>query len=115
MSGVFSCRKYNISLLHNVMTYEAFAHTAQIIWSASCLSHHNLCHWHIIQLCRIVGLGIKQKSINIYDILEVSIGPFVSKASYCIKGIPYKGKSELCSNASHDRNIFVYWEKSACN
>jgi len=62
-----------------------------------------------------VGLGIKLKSINVYEILEVNLGPFVSKASHCIKGTPYKGKSELCANASHDRNIFVYWEKSACN
>jgi len=46
MSRVFSYRKYNISLLHNIMTYEACPPIAQIIWSASCLSHHNLCHWH---------------------------------------------------------------------
>jgi len=31
MTGVFSYRKHNISLLHNVMTYEACPSIAQII------------------------------------------------------------------------------------
>jgi len=48
-----------------------------------------------------------QTEVNVCEIMEVSVTPFASKASYCSKGAPQKCKSELCSNVCHDRCIWL--------
>jgi len=52
-----------------------------------------------------VGLRVKLKSVNVSEVLEVDITSFASKSSYCSKGAPQKGKSELCPDVCYDRCI----------
>jgi len=54
-----------------------------------------------------MGVGIKLKSMSVsVRSWRCTYTSFASKASlYCRKGTPQKGKSELCSNVSHDRCI----------
>ena len=62
------------------------------------------CHWHH-QLDVTVGLGIQL--VNFREVLEVNITLFASKSSYCSKGAPQKGKSELCPCVCYDKCMWL--------
>jgi len=51
----------------------------------------------VIQLYMIVGLGIRVKSMSVRCWRWTSLR-LPSKASYCSKDVPQKGRSELRSN-----------------
>jgi len=57
----------------------------------------------------IVGLEIILKPMSVRSWREHYLTPFASKASYCSKGVPLKGKSEFCSNVSHHRFLPVFF------
>ena len=88
--GVFRCINIISSFIchdpSHMMIYLAIALLKLVPWH----------YWHHYPTLQNRG-PINQTEINVCEILEVSITPFTSKASYCSKGAPQKGKSELCS------------------
>jgi len=98
MSGVFNSRRI---IFHSfIMLWLRWIYTVYLI------SHKY--DWHhfidtVFQLYRIVGLGIKLKSMSVRSCRWTShLRP---RKPHCSKSASQKGKFELCFNVSHDRCI----------
>jgi len=78
-----------------------------LLWSSHLF--HKCNWWHVIdtilQLYMVAVLGIKLKSISVRSWRWTSL--CLPQSSYCSKGAPQNGKSELCPYVNYDRCIWL--------